>query len=138
MKKARFKFSLTRETKFVGIGILILFCAMLVFEAVIRQFNFSVVLGSIIGCVYSFLNFFMLELSIKSVVVKTEEQAKKVAVRNYFLRSIVTILFIFVCFKVKSINVFSAVIPLLFPKFILLFGGITGLIVKEGNKNERT
>ncbi len=118
------------EVKFVGIGILILFLVMLIITILIGKISFSTFLGSVLGSIYAFVNFIWLEKGLKSAIQNEPDIARKIAVRNYFIRSGVAVIYMFLCFELSFINVFSGVIPLIFPKVILLLGGAFGLLTK--------
>ncbi len=84
-------------------------------------FRLSVLIGFCIGFAYAVLSHYYLAETIIRAVDLSKKQAQRMMLRCYLLRYSVLILICFAAYATEIINVFSALVPQLFPRFILMF-----------------
>ena len=118
--------ALVKEIKKVAIGVSILG----VLEAVVVLFAFGVntamLLGVLLGCLCAVLNFVLTARDIQKNIDKSESEAKLAAMGGYYLRLILIAVVIFLAIKLPWLNVYTTVIPLVFPRIVILSYGLFG------------
>lgn len=108
-----------KEFKQVLISIVFFNLFFIGLSLALNFFSKGLVVGSIFGAIFSFLNFFLLADIVLKSVKKSSNRAKSYISVNYFLRYILTGIFIFICVKYDSINGFIAIGNLFVPKIAL-------------------
>lgn len=76
----------------------------------------DIIIGVLYGCAFVSLNFFYLAYSVKKSVTKSENGAKAYMSATYSSRIFLTAVMIFVAAKVEAINIWAAIIPLIFTR----------------------
>lgn len=101
------------------VGILVLTAVMLIIFACFGYFDIPTILGGLFGGFVAFVNFVLLALAIERSL-SGFGNAKATLASSYVLRLI--IIGIAVVFAIKSsyLNYLSAVIPLIFPRIIIM------------------
>lgn len=99
----------------ITIGILVLF----------KQQPSSVVLGTVLGSCYTLFNFRMVcSNAIKALMFTKPQQAQRRVYAGYARRYLTTAIFLFLVISTPQIHLAAAVIPLVYPKLILLTSNI--------------
>lgn len=96
--------------------------------------NKSMFLGLLFGSLYSFFNFILLALGVEKSLKKHGYKAQSYMASSYFIRLTITGFVILIGLKADYINAFGLILPLFFPKAIILFNSI----LRKGGNNERT
>ena len=128
------KGSVYKDAAQVSIIIFILGILELLAFFIIKAPQIEYFFGTVYGCAFSSLNFFYLAYCVKKSVEKSEKAAKAYMSGTYSSRIFLTAVMIFIAAKLDSVNIWAAVIPLVFPRiaiFVLTF------IRKRGGKLER-
>lgn len=110
-----------KETMKVGKGVLFLSS---IYSLIALAFGFMdkpLFYGIVFGSIFTILNFRLLSLSIKKAVTLDPSKAMVYAGRNYIVRLVLTGLVLIVSIKADHINVIGTIIPMFFPKFIILY-----------------
>ena len=107
-----------KETGHIAIGVLlgdVLMCAVF---AIVHKFDYTVVLGALLGTAIAVANFFLLGVTLQKAV-GMKEYASKYVRQSYSLR-------MFFCFAGVAVSVFApcfhpiaAIIPLLMPQLVI-------------------
>ena len=76
----------------------------------------DIIIGVLYGCAFASLNFFYLAYSVKKSVTKSENGAKAYMSATYSSRIFLTAVMIFVAARIDAINIWAAIIPLVFTR----------------------
>lgn len=108
------------ETKHIAIGVAALSVVMELVFLVIGRFDYTVLLGNLLGGCYAVLNFFVMAMAVqKSVHRDTPEEAKLVIQNSYTKRLLVLAAVLIAGFKLPYFNWVAVVIPLFFPRITI-------------------
>ena len=128
-----------KETANIALWTLILSAVMQAVFLVIGKWDYTVLLGNLLGGGTAVLNFFVMALGVQMAVEKSSDDAKHTLKLSQSMRFIVLFIVVALGAVLKCFNVFSVVIPLLFPRiaiFIRLFAKKKNTVDKEdGNEN---
>ena len=108
--------TVARETVYIAAVTFVLSVAMQMVFAVIHRWDYTVLLGNILGFVAAVLNFFLMGITVQKAVVMSPEDAKKRVKLSQSLRLMMLGLFAIVAGVFKCFSLISFVIPLLFPR----------------------
>ena len=110
-----------QETVYIAVGTLILSALMQDVFLIIGKWDYTVLLGNILGAIGAVMNFFLMGLTVQSAVSKDANAAKQKmkasqALRTLFLLIIALLGGILPCFQI-----FAVLIPLFFPRITIMF-----------------
>lgn len=110
-----------QETVYIAAGTLILSALMQAVFLIIGKWDYTVLLGNILGAIGAVMNFFLMGLTVQSAVSKDANEAKQKmkasqALRTLFLLIIALLGGILPCFQI-----FAVLIPLFFPRITIMF-----------------
>lgn len=109
------------ETKKLILPIVFLDSILITFLFITNQSNIVDIIAIILASAYSLVNFFMIGSAIAVSVEKTVKKAQGYMVSQYFVRYVITGMIIYYSVIIPEINVFTIVLPLFFPKIILVY-----------------
>lgn len=113
-----------RETGIIALGQVIGLALMYLVFALLKRFDYTVLLGGIAGTLLSVGNFFVLAVSATLASDKAVQQdvkgGKSLMKSSYFLRLAVIFLILFACVKSGHCQVIATVLPLAFVRPILM------------------
>ena len=84
------------------------------------HFNFSMILGLVLGTMVALMNFTMLAKTIEKSVDMSPEGAKLYASTQYFVRMIIIALVLFVTVKSQKLHLIGVLLGLVGPKVVIL------------------
>ena len=93
----------------------------------------DVLLGVLYGTAFSSLNFFYLAHCVKKSAEKDEKNAKNYMSATYSSRVFLTAVMIFIAAKVDRINIWAAVIPLVFTRIAAIIVPFINKHTKKGS-----
>ncbi len=109
-----------QETKHIVIGVLIMSVIMEIVFVAIGRFDYTVLLGNLLGGGYAIVNFFLMSLAVqKSVLKDTPEEAKLVIQNSYTRRLLLLAAVLIVGFRMPYFYWVAVVIPLFFPRITI-------------------
>ena len=112
-----------KQTGIIAVGQVVCVAAMVGVFALLGEFNSSVLLGGIVGCVLAILNFFFMAVAAMMAADKAMEQevSKGTAMvrASYILRLAVLAVVMFAFAKSGLCNVITMILPLAFTRPIL-------------------
>ncbi|HIV67531.1 MAG TPA: ATP synthase subunit I [Candidatus Butyricicoccus stercorigallinarum] len=109
-----------RESRDIAIGVAVLCVVMVIVFAVIGRFDYTVLLGALLGGGFAILEFFLMALAVqKSVSRDTPEEAKLVMVNSHTRRLLLLAVVVIVGIKAPWFHWVAVVLPLIFPKLII-------------------
>lgn len=108
------------ETKHMAIGIAAMSVVMEIVFAVIGKFDYTVLLGNLLGGGFALLNFFLMALAVqRSVLKETPEESKLVIQNSYTKRLLLLVVVLIVGIKAPYFNWIAVVIPQFFPRITI-------------------
>lgn len=125
--------ALWREVKKVAIGVAALGAVEAVVILIVWHLQVPMLLGTLLGCFCAILNFFLTARAIQKNIDKPENEAKLAAMGNYYLRMILIAVIVFASIKLSWLNVYTTVIPLLFPRLVITICGLAAK--KDGGES---
>lgn len=142
-----------QETKKIALGVSVLSLLMIAVFLILRKFDFSVLLGAVIGSLTAIGNFFLMALSVQKAAdsipplprEETKEEdaedgeaekplseeaknAKKRMQLSYTLRMLMIAAVAIISVSLPFINSWAALIPMLFPRIVI---SLVGLLQKN-------
>jgi cobalamin synthase len=110
-----------KETAYIGVWALILSAAMQAVFLLLGKWEYTVLLGNILGAGAAVLNFFLMGITVQIAVVKEEKEARQTVKTSQSLRMLLLILILVLALVFPCFNPIAAVIPLLFPRIAIIF-----------------
>ena len=110
-----------KETVYIALVTLILSMLMQSVFLIIHRWNYTVLLGNLLGFAAGVLNFFLMGLTVQKAVLLDEEAAKNKVQISQMLRMVMLIAFAVIAGVVKCFNLAAFVITLLFPRIAVFF-----------------
>ena len=108
------------ESKLIAIGVLAMSVIMEIVFVVLGRFDYTVLLGNLLGGGWAILNFFLMALAVqKSVKKELPQEAKLVLQNSYTKRLLFSVAILLIGIKVEYFNWISVVIPLIFPRITI-------------------
>ncbi len=125
------------ETRNIALITLILGAVQLVVTLPVGYFGYAAALGTLLGCIVSVLNFFLMGLFLEKSVSK-EKGASSLMGMGYILRLIIIAAAIIWAIKVSYLNYVCVVIPLIFPRIAIYIINFIRRKERKSETNERT
>ncbi len=117
-----------RETVYIACVTVILSLLMQSVFLVINHWDYTVLLGNILGIIASVGNFFLMGLTVQSAVQKEPDEAKKLVKLSQTLRLFALLIIALIGYIVPVFNIIAFAIPLLFPRIAIF---LRPFIIKE-------
>lgn len=112
-----------KQTAIVAAGQAVCVAAMVGIFALLGYFDYTVVLGGLMGAVVAVLNFLFMAIGISLAADKAQEQnvkgGKSLVTGSYMLRIVLMFVVLFACAKSGHFHVIALVLPLVFVRPIL-------------------
>ena len=110
-----------RETLYV-FAVTVILSALFQSGALILQlWDYTVLLGNLLGIVAATGNFFLMGLTVQAALEKEEKDAKNIMKVSQSGRLFLLLVVALIAYLVPVFNIFGAVIPLLFPRVGIAF-----------------
>lgn len=110
-----------KETLYIAVFTLIFSVLMQSVFLIIRRWDFTVLLGNLLGYAAAVLNFLLMGITVQKAVLLDEDGAKKKVQLSQMLRTLMLVAFAVVAGVFKCFNLIAFVIPLLFPRIAIFF-----------------
>lgn len=112
-----------KQTGVVALGQAACVAAMIGVFALLGYFDYTVVLGGLMGAVVATLNFLFMAIGVSLAADKAQEQnvksGKSMVTGSYMIRIILMFVVLFACAKSGHFHVIALVLPLVFVRPIL-------------------
>ncbi len=108
-----------RETKFIALFTAILSLLMQSVFLIIGKWDYTVLLGNLLGFFAGVVNFVLLGLTVQSAVAKPEEDAKKLIKLSQQLRLFGMLGVALIGYLVPIFHTIAVIIPFLFPRIAI-------------------
>ena len=113
-----------RETIKIFKGIVVLDIIFIAIIYILGKFDIPMLQGILIGSVYALLNFRLIAVSLNRAVQMSPGRAQIFASISYMGRLALTAAIILAAIKVDYINAFGVIVPMFFPKIIIVSSAI--------------
>lgn len=110
-----------RETKYMAVWVLILSAVMQAVFLVIGHWNYTVLLGNVLGAVAVVANFFAMAVGIQRALAKEEKDAKQAIRASNALRLFAMFVVLALGVLLPCFSTWTTVIPFFFPRLIVAF-----------------
>lgn len=129
-----------KETGFVAAVSLILSVFMqsvflIVSHWVDGAWDYTVILGNLLGYFFSVFNFFLMCLTIQKALGKEEKDAANFIRLSQILRMLLLFVVALVAYFIPVFNILAVVIPFIFPRIAITFRPLASKIKQRRNKN---
>ena len=132
MRNIKIEPAVKLESKRIAIGVLAMSVIMEIVFVVLGRFDYTVLLGNLLGGGWAILNFFLMALAVqKSVKKELPQEAKLVLQNSYTKRLLFSVAILLIGIKVEYFNWISVVIPLIFPRITIAIIKLTIFQRKE-------
>lgn len=125
-----------QETFFIAFSAIILSMLMEAVFLILKKWDYTVLLGNILGGGATVLNFFLLGLTVQKAVTKDEKDAKNLMAFSQKMRLLMLFIVVLIGALVPCFNIFATLIPLLFTRIALIFRPMIGRKNAEPVKSE--
>lgn len=126
-----------RETLRIAAGVTVFSIVMNIVFAVIGQWDYKVLLGTLLGGTFAVANFLAMGLTVQKIAANPDVKKGKMTFQfSYSLRQFLMFAVVAVGLLVPVFNGIAVVLTQLFPKFTILFLQITGAYKPEKNTEE--
>jgi tetrahydromethanopterin S-methyltransferase subunit C len=122
------------ETKHISIGVAGMTIVLLLVFLVLGRFDYTVLLGALLGAGFAVLNFFLMAMAVqRSVNQGDPAKAKKITQGSYTKRLLLLAAVLIVGIKVPYFNWITTIVPLFFPR-ITIFIMTLPIFQRKGEK----
>ena len=123
-----------KETGYIGLWVLIFSILMQAIFLVVRRWDYTVLLGNLLGYAAAVGNFFLMGLSLQKSLSKDPKDAKSYMQVSHSLRLILLLVIAVVGYTVPFFHLGAVVIPYLFPRVAVALRSCLGK--KEGGRGD--
>lgn len=108
-----------KETKYIILWVLILSVLMQVVFLVIGKWNYTVLLGNLLGASAAVLNFFLMGVTVQKALGLEEKEAKTLMKTSQIYRNLMVL--VIVVLGVIFFDIWASVIPVFFSRIAIMF-----------------
>ena len=109
-----------KETKYITAFVVILSVLLQSVFLILRRWDYTVLLGNLLGAAAAAGNFFLMGLTVQKAVTKDEAEAKKVIKTSQTLRNFGLFIIGMIGVLVPVFNTIAVLVPYFFPRFAIL------------------
>lgn len=113
--------TVAKETAYIAVTAFIMSMLLQSVFLIIRRWDYTVLLGNVLGYAAAVLNFFLMGLTVQKAVTMSEEDAKTRVKLSQMLRLFMLALFAVAAGVFKCFDLITFVIPLIFPRIAIVF-----------------
>lgn len=126
--------TIQKETIYIALGVLLMSVLMQAVFLIIGRWDYTVLLGNLLGGGISVLNFLLMGLSVQRAVKLDEKGARSVVRTSQSLRMVLVFAVVAVGAALPCFNPWAVVIPILFPRIAIAARPLFNkYLEKEGN-----
>lgn len=109
-----------QETGYIAVGTLILSVLMQAVFLLLGKWNYTVLLGNLLGAVGAVMNFFLMGLTVQSAVQKEKKSAQTTMKVSQTLRLFLVFLIALLGALLDCFQLWAVLIPLFFPRMTIM------------------
>ncbi|MBQ8449027.1 MAG: ATP synthase subunit I [Clostridia bacterium] len=110
-----------QETAYIAVWTLILSAVMQAVFLIIGMWDYTVILGNLLGAAANMLNFFLMALTVQKALEKEEKEAKQTMKLSHSLRMLMLFVAAVLGIVLPCFNTFASVIPFFFTRIAIMF-----------------
>ena len=110
-----------KETAYIGAWTLILSILMQAVYLVIGEWDYTVLLGNLLGIVTTVGNFFLLGVTVQKALDMEPDDAKKAVKLSQSSRLIMMFLVALIAYLIPIFDIIAVIVPYLFPRIAIMF-----------------
>ncbi len=110
-----------KETIYISCFVLILSMLLESVFLILHKWDYTVLLGNLLGAVAAILNFFLMGITVQKAVLLDEDAAKTKVKLSQMLRMLMLVIFAVITCVFDCFNLIPFVITLLFPRVAIFF-----------------
>ena len=111
--------TIIKETSYIGTVAFLFNIVMQSVFLIIGKWDYTVLLGGMLGFIASVGNFFLMGLSVQSAVTKEEKDAKNMMKLSQSLRLLFLFVIAVIAYVVPVFDVIAVIIPYIFPRLAI-------------------
>ncbi len=111
--------TVVKEGCFIALGVLLLSIIMEAVFIIIRRWDYTVLLGNLLGGLVAVLNFFLLGITVQNAIGKTEEEIKNRVRFSHIMRMLLLAIGLIIGFVLPCFNSIAVILPYLFPRIAI-------------------
>ena len=123
--------TVVKETAYITVFTIIFSILMQSVFLILQKWDYTVLLGNLLGIVAVVLNFLLMGITVQTAVTKEEKDAKNLMKLSQTGRLFMMFAFALIGYLVPVFNAIAVVIPFLFPRIAIMF---RPLFDKRGDK----
>ena len=108
-------------TWYIAIFVVLLSAIMEAVFLLIHRWDYTVLLGNLLGAVIAVANFFLMGIGVQKAVDQEEDQARKTIRLSQTLRNLMIFITAGIGLLVPCFHVIAVILPLLFPRIAIAF-----------------
>ncbi len=109
-----------KETKYIGLFTFILSVLLQSVFLIIGKWDYTVLLGNLLGGSAATLNFFLMGLTVQESLIKEEKEAKNLIKLSQSGRLFMLFIFALIGYLLSIFNTIAVIIPYLFPRIAIM------------------
>lgn len=108
--------TILRETTYIAVLTAVFSILMQAVFIALDKWNYTVILGNVLGAVIMILNFFFMGISVQKAVAVDEKEAKKIMKLSQSLRTLLIFVAVVIGVVLPFFSTLATIIPLFFPR----------------------
>lgn len=109
-----------KETAYIAVWTLIFSLIMQAVFLIIDRWDYTVLLGNLLGGIATIINFFLLGITVQRAVLKEEKEAKQAMKISNTLRTFLLFIIALIGVLLPCFNTWTTLIPLFFSRFAVM------------------
>lgn len=118
--------SIWKETGHIALGVAVGDAVMLIVFALLKRFDYTVVLGTLLGSAAAVLNFFFMGIACQKAL-DDPDRARLIVQRSYTQRMLAMVIVMIIGFAAPYFHVVAVVVPFLLPNITIRVMRLLGL-----------
>lgn len=111
-----------KETKYIALWVLLLSVLGEAVVLVIGKWDYTVLLGNLLGAGVAVLNFLLMGLTVQKALTKTDEKEAKTAIKtSQIYRFLFLIIVVILGVVIPVFNMWAVLVPMFFPRIAIIF-----------------
>lgn len=110
-----------KETIYIAWMTLILSVLMQSVFLIIGKWDYTVILGNLLGYTAAVGNFLLLGITVQNAIEKEEKEAKQLIKFSQSMRMVMLFAVAFAAYFISIFNIIAVVIPFIFPRIAIIF-----------------
>lgn len=128
--------AIKKETSHIALGVLAGDAVMLAVFILLKRFDYTVILGAVLGSAAAVLNFLFMGISCQKAM-DDPDNARALVQKSYTKRMIALVVVMIVGFKAPCFHIVAVVVPLLFPSLTIHAMRLLGMYKPDEKGGEK-